>query len=374
MTIPDRPDALDWVLETLTAETNQLAAEAAENIFLELARYATVPPEAVLRSMRANVGRAVSTLRSKRPPASSTRDEAAAIAAERARQGVPIDDVIHAYRLALRAIHGRFIELADGAGVQTSIVLKCSNLLWELGDWFTVTAASEYRNHLDVAIRSTVRRTELLRQILIGSISESDIWRAAAQMNIDANGRYSTYCVSNIDGDPGPINHQRRLGTEVEIASRTFGLVTAGSQESLPTGVPIALGPPRPLHQMQGSMRVSSEIFDLVRNARPGVYRLEDLPWAVAAHSEPEVLNYLQEKYLAPLDDSGPFREVLIASLTAYLAADLNISVAAQNLFVHPNTLRYRLAKYEKVAAVRLSSTRVITELTMTIGLPLPLD
>ncbi len=55
-----------------------------------------------------------------------------------------------------------------------------------------------------------------------------------------------------------------------------------------------------------------------------------------------------------------------------YLTCDLNIALAAQQLVVHPNTLRYRLAKYEEIVGVQLTTTRSIVELAMALDLRLP--
>ncbi|GGM69496.1 helix-turn-helix domain-containing protein [Dactylosporangium sucinum] len=373
MAKPTSAEAMAGVLAALDAETETLAADAAAAIYAELEGYSAVPGEAIQRSMRFNVTRAVSTLRSGRPPTSMTREEAEATTLERAEQGVPIDDIIRAYRLALRVIHSRFLELASGAGIKPTAILDCSNLLWEVGDWFTAVAAVAYRHHqVEVTVRQSVRRTELLRDVLSGMLSGSELWKAAATLELDESQHYAAFCIPRAEGIDALGLARSTRGGVAEIAGQLFGLVHDSGDARLPKRVAIAVGPVRPLPLLHDSTRIAARIAELVADDEPGVYRVEDVPWSLAAHAVPEVLTMLRGKYIDAVGERGPFGESLLASVKAYLAADMNIAAAAQVLVVHPNTLRYRLAKYEDIVGVPLSQVRAITELTMALDLRLP--
>jgi sugar diacid utilization regulator len=58
---------------------------------------------------------------------------------------------------------------------------------------------------------------------------------------------------------------------------------------------------------------------------------------------------------------------VLIATLRAYADADFNVKVAAAQLFVHPNTARYRLAKIEERTGLDLRSFADVQELLIAV-------
>jgi sugar diacid utilization regulator len=58
---------------------------------------------------------------------------------------------------------------------------------------------------------------------------------------------------------------------------------------------------------------------------------------------------------------------VLIATLRAYAEADFNVKVAAAQLFVHPNTARYRLAKIEERTGLDLRRFADVQELLIAV-------
>jgi hypothetical protein len=62
-------------------------------------------------------------------------------------------------------------------------------------------------------------------------------------------------------------------------------------------------------------------------------------------------------------------RSDLIDTLQAYLAADLSIERAARALFVHPNTIRYRLRRLSQLTGLDVSSFYDLVELVTAIRL-----
>ena len=67
-------------------------------------------------------------------------------------------------------------------------------------------------------------------------------------------------------------------------------------------------------------------------------------------------------------DDAGR-GGVLSATLLAYAGSDLSVKLAAQQLFVHPNTVHYRLAKIEARTACEVRNLRDVQQLMTAIQL-----
>ena len=57
----------------------------------------------------------------------------------------------------------------------------------------------------------------------------------------------------------------------------------------------------------------------------------------------------------------------LLETLTAYLAADQNVNVAAEVLHVHPNSLRYRLGRVEDLLGRSLRSPATMADLYVAL-------
>lgn len=95
---------------------------------------------------------------------------------------------------------------------------------------------------------------------------------------------------------------------------------------------------------------------------RPGVVvRFEDVDlatWLVSARSH-EAVRAKATQQLQGLFD----REELVATVIAYLACDLDVGRTAEQLFLHPNSVRYRLRRVEEIVSAPISSPAVIANL-----------
>src|SRR5699024_2375709 len=66
---------------------------------------------------------------------------------------------------------------------------------------------------------------------------------------------------------------------------------------------------------------------------------------------------------LAPFDHHAEILETVII----FLAHDLSVNDTARHLFLHPNTIRYRLGRAEVLLGGSLSSPLVLTDLTLAL-------
>jgi DNA-binding PucR family transcriptional regulator len=68
------------------------------------------------------------------------------------------------------------------------------------------------------------------------------------------------------------------------------------------------------------------------------------------------------------LNEGGSARE-LITTLRAYLACGMHVEHTATRLFVHQNTVRYRLARFEQLTGTSLRETQVLFEVWWAVEL-----
>lgn len=94
---------------------------------------------------------------------------------------------------------------------------------------------------------------------------------------------------------------------------------------------------------------------------------LDDVSWRTAVEDHGELVELLRRRYLEPLGEDAGFRPVLIETLRAYLANGRSVRATAHELFVHENTLRYRLARFEELTGCSLNSTDVLIEISWVI-------
>jgi purine catabolism regulator len=104
-----------------------------------------------------------------------------------------------------------------------------------------------------------------------------------------------------------------------------------------------------------------------LEQARRGatIVRYEDLGFTewVLNQAEPAALRPRAEAALAALPQQPPLRE----TLASYFRANLDVTAAAKAMSLHPNSLRYRLARIELLLGRRLDSPADIAELYLAL-------
>ena len=95
-----------------------------------------------------------------------------------------------------------------------------------------------------------------------------------------------------------------------------------------------------------------------------GAVRIDriDLTTWMLSHVEQRALQRYIDEVLAPLRQSA-----LLDTLVTYLAAEQNIGLTAQALFVHPNTVRYRLSRIEEAIGTSVSAAPTIANLVLAL-------
>jgi len=127
-----------------------------------------------------------------------------------------------------------------------------------------------------------------------------------------------------------------------------------------------------------GLGRPVSDIGDVPRSFRDALLAVErvsagrlayedfDLATLLLAEVSPEHIRPRVEELLAPLNANPPLLEALVE----YFARDMDVNATAEAMHVHPNTLRYRLGRVEKLLGRSLRQPATIAELTLALHAP----
>jgi hypothetical protein len=87
-----------------------------------------------------------------------------------------------------------------------------------------------------------------------------------------------------------------------------------------------------------------------------------DLTTWMLSHVDKRALDAYISRVLKPLEDQS-----LVDTLVTYLAAEQNISVTAEALFIHQNTVRYRLNRIEKLIGSPIAAVPTISNLVLAL-------
>ena len=168
----------------------------------------------------------------------------------KALQGVPLEAMLHAYRLGGRLIWGALVALADDADRVTAL-LDLATDVWEIVDEFSGAAAGAYRETILERERSTARsRSLLLLTLLDGTVtSTSRAGEVLQQLGLSVRGPFAVVSaqIGENGEEPLPDVEKRLRGIGVESAwaqqgRRQLGLLAAPPCGTFDTALPVVAG------------------------------------------------------------------------------------------------------------------------------------
>jgi putative transposase len=352
MTTRTQPEPLAALLARLGDALPDLVDETCTRIYRDQESYAGVDREALVSSVERNLGIALAALRAGRAPTPDRLPEAEQTARERHAVGVPVEEIIRAFRVSISLIYEAFLSSALSVGMPMDDVTRGSRVLWDVGDAFTTRVVTTYHD-LDLGARlaDARRRTAAVRSILAGESPADPAWYA-----LDPHHRYAAvHCAVS---DPQRAEAIRRLLEETGSLPGFPALVVLDEDACLgmvattpkdpPYGLPVGLGPFVFADEMPRSDRTARLALQVARRlGRSGVQGIDDLQWRLAAVSRPDVWRRYAQVFLRPLEPEGSFGLDLLAAVRAWLRHGRSMQRAADALTVHVNTMRYRLARYQ---------------------------
>ncbi|MGW7468734.1 PucR family transcriptional regulator [Streptomyces xantholiticus] len=326
------------------------------------------------------------------------------IGASRAEQGVPLDAVLHAFRLGGAMVwQGLVDETARRHPEDMRLLVHVAADVWNFVDEHCSIVADAYR---EAERRMAWRRENRLRlttaALLDGTARITDLPDASALLGVPEDGRFVV--IAAVAPRPHTAGPPVTLppGTPVvwhSTPEAELGIVhlagpEAGARPLDPAGTPEgetrAAGPVDPaalaagLHAAPGvRVGIGSAVIGLAAigegrrlagtalQACPrggGVVLLDDhLPAAVVV-SSPNLGRALAERVLGPLYGIDPAdRHLLVDTLTAWLDAEGSAQRAATRLYCHRNTVLNRLRRFEQLTGRSLSRPSDVVEVSLAL-------
>ena len=127
----------------------------------------------------------------------------------------------------------------------------------------------------------------------------------------------------------------------------------------------IRAGLGRPIEDICDVPRSYRDAVLAVERVREGTLAYEDFDLATLVLSEvaPEHIQPRVDELMTPLRANPPLLEALVE----YFARDMDVNATAEAMHVHPNTLRYRLSRVEKLLGRSLRNPATIAELSLAL-------
>ncbi|HWH30706.1 MAG TPA: helix-turn-helix domain-containing protein [Mycobacteriales bacterium] len=376
------------MLDHLDDVTDRLVAA----ILAEDEAYAgSVPIEDLRSSCRENLARVLQGL----VAGGTTQgllDAPVATAVRRADQGVPLESVLHAYRVGGRVIWDGMVALArHDPDVPLEAVLVAASAVWDLVDRFSSTVADAYRRtEFDRLRQDERRRDAVLAALLDGRGGDPALASAAVELlDLPADPPYAV--VAGPLGDGEADRHVEPLCWPQQALEargvRSAWTMHGGHQVGLLAGTRSALvsvdGLLTPC--ARGPVGVSAPVDDLarvgaaLRQARlaaqlaepggPPVVMLRARLVDAVVTSAPELTSLLVEDQIGELLRlPGEEAEVLLDTVSTWLDTGMSAGRSAQRLHCHRNTVLNRLRRVVAVSGHRLDGPEELARWWMALS------
>ncbi|MEV3992724.1 helix-turn-helix domain-containing protein [Streptomyces sp. NPDC049837] len=317
------------------------------------------------------------------PRASPRRDleHAEWLGRRRAEQGLPLELMVHAYRLAGQQVWNALLEGATSDVRRLAVLMQAATMVWAAVDAQADTASEAYRaTERELRRRTDEQLQALLDALLEGGRSPEVAARAAAGLDLPERGRYAVVVLRAGRRD---LTHRRltaeglrfvwRMRTDCEI-----GVVSLAEDTGLdvlaellearcpgPGGIsPVVRG----LTELGRARRLAELALRTCPADAPAIVRLDRrLPGALVV-SHPDLAALLVSEVLGALLDVDPAdRAVLLETLDVWLDCEGSAGRAASRLYCHRNTVFNRLRRLEQLTSRSLSRPRDLTEMTLAL-------
>jgi PucR-like helix-turn-helix protein/diguanylate cyclase with GGDEF domain len=301
----------------------------------------------------------------------------------RAEQGMPLADTLHAYRIGFEFVWSEILEEARcHPEVSDAQLVDQSAEIWSLfGLYAEAVAAAHRETTAELSLHREARRSALVEALFTGVIADrTTLWESARELGLPERGPYTV--VAAVAGSPGeePLADTEAALGQAQIASawrllpdQQIGLVALATPEAESTSLRILrrararVGVSPLFHSLRDTpqaLRFARLALAGLPGTGPGVTRFDDNPLAMLVAAAPAEAAHLVEVVLGPLLGlPAPERARLLNTLEHWFAAAGSAATAAETLFVHPNTVRYRLHRIEELTGRSLSDPRTAADL-----------
>jgi hypothetical protein len=358
-----RVDVSKWdaVHRRLLDEVDVIADQILARMREELPSHANLAPEALRPGVVTIVRLSLAAFHQRRSATRSDLEEAERTGENRARLGVPVDEMLRAFRIGAQEVWAHQRDHGVREGLDEAVLLEGAQAAWEWTDLAMAHAAKSHRRvELELASHDLEQRANLLRAILFGSLGANELQLQAVAYGLVPDRTYRPFR-ARVAARASLHELERAILASVESRTILVGVIDGDLAGVLPhrpairCGGVVGLGPPAKLVQLEPAFQLASSALEVASAfGMQGVFDLDDLALRAAIFHQHDVGDRLVERYAKPLDRLGAFGRTIEATLEAFFREGMRVEPTARSLFVHPNTLRHRLRRFEQVTGADL--------------------
>jgi hypothetical protein len=377
------------VLAQLKGALPGVATHAVEAIIEEVPSYASAR-EYLMGNIESAVRVALGTFlnivaRSDDPsmPLGPAREASYSLGRGEARSGRSMDALLSAYRIGARVSWRGLSEEAVKAGMSAGLLAQFAELVFAYIDELSAASVAGHADELATAERAQQRQLERLALDLLRGASDDAVALRADLAGWELPKTLTVLLVPEreLHHARGQVDPRSLVLAEdvpgVDSAEDVAALVIPGlSDAARPRlmraleGHDAVLGPTRPWTEAAAS-HARALRGRATRGEHHAAYDTEAHLAEIVLGADPQALADLRARALAPMAELTPAaRERLEETLRLWLLHRGRREPVAEALFVHAQTVRYRVGQLRELFGDALDDPRVVADLVVALGIP----
>ncbi|TNM48218.1 PucR family transcriptional regulator [Nocardioides albidus] len=366
----------------IRAELPAVADDVVDQIIREVPAYEDAfggpMGETIRGAVQVALGGFLSLISDRRGPSSAAPRSSAVAGAYQlgrgeVRSGRSTDALLSAYRIGARVSWQHLAAKAVEQGIEPATMASFAELVFAYIDELSAASVAGHQDEAATEGRVRQRMTERLARNLLAGAPEATLLAAAERA--EWTPPTTLTAVIAPESQAGALQQALRKGTIQaadlpDLEGAALLLVPDAHDRRRPAlvravrGRECHVGPPRPWQEVRSS-------YDRALRARAlgltGDTEIH-LPRLVLS-ADPAALEDLRAQVLAPLDDLRPAAAAkLRETLRAWLLHQGRREEVAAALFVHPQTIRYRMTQVRELYGDRLEDPDTVLALTIALG------
>jgi PucR C-terminal helix-turn-helix domain len=311
-----------------------------------------------------------------------------------ARSGRSLDALLSAYRVGARVSWRELSAVAVATGLEAHLLAQFAELVFAYIDELSAASVAGHADELASSERLQRQHRDRLALELLRGASPELLQRRAERARWEAPTTLTVLLTT--DADLHRVRGQADgrslvLGEDLpevagdeDVVALLVPDLSPGARRSLLRAVAtrsVVLGPARPWLQApasyQRALRARRLIDGRLQQGEGGAggagghaaYDTEDHLAELVLAADPDARADLRRRALAPLDDlTASAREKLEETLRMWLLHRGRREAVAGALFVHPQTVRYRVGQLRDLYGDRLDDPAVVRDLVVALG------
>jgi hypothetical protein len=377
-TAAGRPVSRNPGLRALRADVDLLTERVAEGIADAEDAYkdGTITPARLRELIRANLVELLAALAGEPDSVEPARISGRV----KAEVGIPMEGLLHAYRLAGLQIWNELVTRSS-VGNDPAELLELSSEVWATIDRYSNVAADSYRQ----VIEERDRRDEQTRRVLLLGLLEGtdpaarESVRRALRLPERATFLVAVAQLSSAHDDPVPVlggGRQEHGVTALwaQSADEHIGLLAAATEapiaatvDLVESGATTRIGVSRTFGALQdaaAALEQARVAMQCIPPGEVGVARYGEAPLDAFLVADPGQSVELVDAVLAELTSIDPRdAELLVETLETWFESGGSTTRAARRLHCHRNTVINRLARIAQLTGRDTSDPRDVAEL-----------